>query len=76
MARTFPKIVDSVVADVEMPEKFCADEQLLGKDGHCVVRQVDALQSVGNPFALGKHLASHKRDVVVAQVQLYRRRVN
>ena len=65
-----PDVVQHVGADVEVPQVFGAEEQLLGEDGHLVVREVDPLQPVGDPLVLGKHLARDEGHLVVAQVDL------
>ena len=48
-----------------------ADEDLLGEDRHLVVAEVDVLQPVGDPLALGEHLVRHEGDAVVTQVDLF-----
>ena len=53
-----------------MLEELGAPEDVLGQDGHDVVREVDLLQSVGDPLVLGEHLPRHERDVVETQVKL------
>ena len=49
---------------------FGADQQLLGEDGHVVVREVDPLQPVRDPLVLWKHLARDEGHPVVTEVEL------
>ena len=65
----FADVVDDVVGDVEPLEVSGAVQEAAGEDGHPVVGEVHLLQLVGDPLGLWKHLLSHERDPVEAEVQ-------
>lgn len=66
---TSSNLINVIVREVQVLKLLGTGDEIEGDDRHCIVRQIDFLQSVRDPGIIRQSLPSNKRDFVVTKIE-------